>query len=252
VIPCLHGDTVTIFTGTIFTGTISTWRLRRGSVLGHCPRLVTVRFLRGTSGSRATEPEPAVEGELNPNDVSHRARNVGKGRPTPSRREAEGRKRGPAPPPPRTQREALRRMRGSKAQRRNAAAQRRERMLAGDEKYLPPRDQGPVKAYVRDLVDSRRHLAGAFIPLALLVIVVVLVLPLAVQQYASLVSMVMLFAIIIEGVLLGRTVKRRVRERFPNASESGASLGFYAMTRATQLRRLRVPKPRVACGDPIP
>jgi hypothetical protein len=223
-------------------------------VLGHCPRLGHVRFLRGNTGSGATdpEPEPAVEGELNPDDQSHRARNVGKGRPTPSRREAEGRKRGPAPPPPRTQREALRRMRGSKEVRRSAAAQRRERMLAGDEKYLLPRDRGPVRAYVRDLVDSRRHLAGAFMPLALLVIVVILVPAPIVQQYVSLVSMAMLLAIIVEGVLLGRIVKRRVRERFPDASESGMSLGFYAMTRATQLRRLRVPKPRVGHGDPIP
>ncbi|MGH3550200.1 MAG: DUF3043 domain-containing protein [Pseudonocardiaceae bacterium] len=213
-----------------------------------------MRFLRGNSGSGATDPdpEPAVETEADPDDVGQRTRNVGKGRPTPSRREAEGRKRGPAPPPPRTQRDALRRMRGSKAERRNAAADRRERMLAGDEKYLLPRDRGPVKAYVRDLVDSRRHLAGAFMPLALLVIVVILVPAPIVQQYVSLVSMAMLLAIIVEGVLLGRTVMRRVRERFPNASESGTSLGFYAMTRATQLRRLRVPKPRIELGDPIP
>jgi Protein of unknown function (DUF3043) len=212
-----------------------------------------VRFLRGTTGSRATEPEPEpeVERKLDPTNMSHRARNVGKGRPTPSRREAEGRKRGPAPPPPRTQREALRRMRGSKEQRRSAAAQRRERMVAGDEKYLLPRDQGPVKAYVRDLVDSRRHLAGVFMPLALLVLVVLLMPP-VVQQYVTTASMTMLLAIIVEGVLLGRIVKRRVRERFPTASESGASLGFYAMTRATQPRRLRVPKPRVGHGDPIP
>ena len=218
-----------------------------------------MRFLRGNTGATDPEPEPAVE-ELDSDNVSYRARdvdrNVGKGRPTPSRREAEGRKRGPAPPPPRTQREALRRMRGSKTQRRNAAAERRERMLAGDEKYLLPRDQGPVKAYVRDLVDSRRHLAGAFMPLALLGLVVVLLPPSVVQQvvqqYVSPVSMAMLLAIITEGVLLGRTVKRRVRERFPTASESAASLGFYAMTRATQLRRLRVPKPRIGLGDPIP
>lgn len=211
-----------------------------------------MRFLRGSTGSGATEPEPEVAGTLDPDNVSHRARNAGKGRPTPTRREAEGHKRGPAPPPPRTQREALRRMRGSKDQRRSAATQRRERMLAGDEKYLLPRDQGPVKAYVRDLVDSRRHLAGAFMPLALLVIVVILVPSLVVQQSVSSASMAMFLAIIVEGVLLGRTVNRRVRERFPTASESGASLGFYAMTRATQLRRLRVPKPRVSRGDPIP
>jgi Protein of unknown function (DUF3043) len=216
--------------------------------------VVVVRFLRGNTGSGATdpEPEPAVEVEPDPEEIARRSRTSGKGRPTPSRREAEGRKRGPAPPPPRTQREALTRMRGSKEERRNASAQRRERMLAGDEKYLLPRDRGPVKAYVRDLVDSRRHLAGAFMPLALLVIVVILVPSPIVQLYVSLVSMVMLVAIIVEGVLLGRIVNRRVREQFPKASESGATLGFYAMTRATQLRRLRVPKPRINRGDPIP
>lgn len=143
-------------------------------------------------------------------------------------------------------------MRGSKEQRRTAAAQRRERMMAGDERYLLPRDRGPVKAYVRDLVDSRRHLAGAFMPLALLVVVVILVPSPVVQQYVSLLSMTMLLAIIVEGVVLGRGVSRRVRERFPDARESGTSLGFYAMTRATQLRRLRVPKPRVGPGDQIP
>ncbi|MDQ3761059.1 MAG: DUF3043 domain-containing protein [Actinomycetota bacterium] len=213
-----------------------------------------MRFLRGktSSGAADPEPEPAVEMEPSSEDVTHRARTTGKGRPTPSRREAEGRKRGPAPPPPRTQREALRRMRGSKEERRNAAAVRRERMLAGDEKYLLPRDRGPVKAYVRDLVDSRRHLAGMFMPLALLVILVILVPSPAMQQYVSLLSMAMLLAIIVEGVLLGRTVKRHVRERFPHASESGTGLGFYAITRATQLRRLRMPKPRVGPGDPIP
>lgn len=206
-----------------------------------------MRFLRGKAGSGATEPEaePAVE-------ATPPTRSGGKGRPTPTRREAEGRKRGPAPPPPRTQREALTRMRSSKEERRNAATKRRERMLAGDEKYLLPRDRGPVKAYVRDLVDSRRHLAGTFMPLALLVIVVILVPSPIVQSYVSLVSMLMLVAIVVEGVVLGRTVTCRVRVRFPKAPESATSLGFYAMTRATQLRRLRVPKPRVGYGDPIP
>ena len=125
-------------------------------------------------------------------------------------------------------------------------------MLAGDEKYLLPRDRGPVKAYVRDLVDSRRHLAGAFMPLALLVILVILVPSPVVQSYVSLLSMVMLVAIVVEGVVLGRSITRRVRERFPKASESATALAFYAMTRATQMRRLRVPKPRVGPGDKVP
>ncbi len=143
-------------------------------------------------------------------------------------------------------------MRGSKQERRTASAGRRERMMAGDEKYLLPRDRGPVKAYVRDLVDSRRNISGMFMPLALLVIVVLLVPSPVVQQYVSLVSMAMLVTMIVEGILLGRIVNRRVRERFPDVSGTGAGLGFYAMTRATQLRRLRVPKPRVGYNDPIP
>lgn len=143
-------------------------------------------------------------------------------------------------------------MRGSKEERRNASAARRERMMAGDEKYLLPRDRGPVKAYARDLVDSRRNISGLFMPLALLVIVVILVPSPVVQQYVSLVSMAMLVTMIVEGVLLGRIVNRRVRERFPDAPGTGVSMGFYAITRATQLRRLRVPKPRVGRGDPIP
>lgn len=213
-----------------------------------------MRFLRGKTGSEGIDPDPEPAVSSGPDQAGgiQRAHTTGKGRPTPSRREAEGRKRGPAPPPPQTQREALRRMRGTKEERRNATAQRRERMLAGDEKYLLPRDRGPVKAYVRDLVDSRRHLAGAFMPLAVLVIVVILVPSPLVQQYVSLVSMVMLLAIVVEGVVLGRTINRHVRQRFPDAAESTSGLGLYAIMRATQLRRLRVPKPRVARGEPIP
>ncbi|HEU0088292.1 MAG TPA: DUF3043 domain-containing protein [Pseudonocardiaceae bacterium] len=187
-----------------------------------------------------------------PQDSPHRSRTPGKGRPTPSRREAEARKRGPAPSPPKTQREALRRMRGSKDERRQAAAVRRERMMAGDEKYLLPRDRGPVKAYVRDLVDSRRNVAGLFMPLALLVVLVILVPSPVIQQYVSLLSMAMLLTMLAEGVLLGRSIHRQVRERFPDASMSALGLGFYALTRATQLRRLRMPKPRVRRGDLVP
>ncbi|MGH4017416.1 MAG: DUF3043 domain-containing protein [Pseudonocardiaceae bacterium] len=213
-----------------------------------------MRFLRGKThpGAASPEQEPAAEMAAGPDDPAARSRTPGKGRPTPSRREAEARKRGPAPPPPKTQREALRRMRGSKVERRKAAAARRERMMAGDEKYLLPRDRGPVKAYARDLVDSRRNVAGLFMPLALLVVLVILIPSPAVQQYVSLLSMAMLIMMLAEGVLLGRIINRRVRERFPDASVSRLGLGFYALTRATQLRRLRVPKPRIGHGDPIP
>ena len=213
-----------------------------------------MRFLRGNAGSGAgdSEQEPAADIMPDADEPPQRSRTPGKGRPTPSRRESEARKRGPAPPPPRNQREALRRMRGSKTERRQAAAVRRERMMAGDEKYLMPRDRGPVKAYIRDLVDSRRNIAGLFMPLALLVVLVTLVTSPAVQQFFTLLSLAMLVTMIAEGVLLGVIISRRVRDRFPEERVSALSVGFYALTRATQLRKLRAPKPRVGRGEQVP
>jgi hypothetical protein len=207
-----------------------------------------VRFLRRNSAAtEAPAPETTPE-------VVESARTSGKGRPTPKRREAQGRRTGPVPPPPRTQREAFKRMRGnkvSKEERRAAAVERRQRMMAGEDKYLLPRDRGPVKAYIRDLVDSRRNLMGLFMPLAILVFVALLTPSIAVQRYATLATTFMLIAMIIEGLVLGRIVTRRVRAKFPTEPIKGLSIGWYAFIRASQLRRLRVPKPRVKPGEAI-
>jgi hypothetical protein len=211
-----------------------------------------VRFLRrstatavGPTAGGADATEAAQESAPAP------ARTGGKGRPTPKRREAEARRRGPAPPPPRTQREASRLARANrpgKEERRRAAAERRERMAAGDERYLMPRDRGPVRAYIRDLVDSRPHLLGLFMPLAGVVFLSVLLPIPAAQSYLSLFSLVALMSMVIEGVFLGTTITRRAREKFPNERTSGLGTGWYAFTRASQPRKLRVPRPRVARG----
>ncbi|GDY30403.1 DUF3043 domain-containing protein [Gandjariella thermophila] len=211
-----------------------------------------MRFLRRNAKETAeTADEGAAEvmSAAEQNSSTARTRTTGKGRPTPKRREAERRRRGPVPPPPRTQREAMRRMRGNKEERRRAAAERRERMMAGDDRYLMPRDRGPVRAYVRDLVDSRRNLMGFFMPLAIVVFLALLVPSVRVQQYATLFCTVMLALMIIEGLVLGMIVTRRVRAKFPNATDRGLSLGWYAFVRASQVRRLRVPRPRVRVGE---
>ncbi|MCP2260081.1 Protein of unknown function (DUF3043) [Streptoalloteichus tenebrarius] len=210
-----------------------------------------MRFLRRsqTDDTEATQSSAEVASANEDAKEHAKGRTPGKGRPTPKRREAENRRRGPVPPPPRSQREAMRRMRGNKEERRKAAAERRERMMAGDDRYLLPRDRGPVRAYVRDLVDSRRNLVGLFMPMAVLVFVALLVPSVQVQQYASIVVMFMMLAMIFEGILLGRQVTKKVRQRFPDATDRGLSLGWYAFTRATQLRKLRVPRPRVTYGD---
>lgn len=185
---------------------------------------------------------------------------VGKGRPTPKRREAEARRRGPVPPPPMTSKEARERRkanRGSKddrkqasAERRAASAERRERMLAGEDKYLLPRDKGPVRAFARDLVDARRNLVGLFMPLALLLIFALFLSP-AVQAFVTLAMFVMMLFMVIEGVFIGRQINNRVRERFPDTPDGGFKLGWYAFVRASQLRKMRAPKPRVERGAAV-
>jgi hypothetical protein len=211
-----------------------------------------VRFLRRNAKETvdpADEDAAEVTSAVEQNSGTARTHTPGKGRPTPKRRDAERRRRGPVPPPPRTQREAMRRSRGNKDERRKTATERRERMMAGDDRYLMPRDRGPVRAYVRDLVDSRRNLMGFFMPLAIVVFLALLVPSVRIQQYATLFCTVMLALMIVEGAVLGMIVTRRVRTRFPDATDRGLSLGWYAFVRASQVRRLRVPRPRVRVGE---
>jgi hypothetical protein len=215
-----------------------------------------VRFLRRNS-TTATE-EPPVEASED-SDSAAKAFTPAKGRATPKRREAEAKRRGPVAPPPKSTREAMRRNKElrkanpkTKEDRRSEAKERRERMMSGDDKYLLPRDRGPVKAYVRDLVDSRRNLLGLFMPLAVLVFVALLVPAPKIQQYATLLCTLLLLGMVIEGVISGRRIAKQVRAKFPKEVVKGSSVGFYAFVRASQIRKLRVPKPRVRAGDVVP
>ena len=218
-----------------------------------------MRFLRRKDAESTGVVDDTGEVESAEEDAGRaKAHTPGKGRPTPKRREAEQRKRGPVAPPPRTTREAMKRARGNKEDRKELAAKRREirttqreRMMSGDEKYLMPRDRGPVKAFLRDSVDSRRNLLGLFMPLAILIFVALLVPDPRVQSFTTLACLLMLVAMLFEGILQGGKLTRRVREKFPKEPIKGLSVGWYAFIRASQLRKLRVPKPRVRPGEKI-
>lgn len=215
-----------------------------------------VRFLRHQSADEAAkaatpDSESEQDGDTDGAQAT-RGYTASKGRPTPKRRDAEGKRRGPAPPPPKTQRESMKlakKNRASRAVRRKEATQRRGQLASGA--TLLPRDRGPVKAYVRDAIDSRRHVVGLFMPLAGLVFVS-LILPIPqIQQIFSLFCMAMMAVMVLEGVILGRRMTRQARERFPKETISGASLGWYSFARASQIRKLRTPKPRVKVGDKV-
>jgi hypothetical protein len=186
-----------------------------------------------------------------------------KGRPTPKRSEAT-RKRGPVAPAPMTAAEARKRRKeartklskeerkAEKLTRRADMAQRREKMMAGDDAYLLPRDKGPVRRYVRDIVDSRRNVLGLFMPAALALIFVMLSVPsVQVQQMVSPAMLVLVLIMVIDGFILGRKANRLVDAKFPENTESGWKLGFYAASRASQLRRMRAPRPQVERGASV-
>jgi hypothetical protein len=187
-----------------------------------------------------------------------------KGKPTPKRSQAT-RRRGPVAPAPMTAGEARRRRKeiggpkltsderkSERVARRADMADRREKMMAGEDAYLLPRDKGPVRRFVRDVVDSRRNVLGLFMPSAIALIFIMLALPsLAVQRLLSPAMLVLVLIMVIDGFLVGRKVNRLVNQKFSNNTESGWKLGFYAASRASQLRRMRAPRPQVKRGDKV-
>ena len=90
-----------------------------------------------------------------------------KGRPTPTRKEAEAaaRERAKAGMDKKAAQKLLRERRAE------SNAKMRAGMRSGDERYLPARDQGPVKRFVRDYVDARLSIAEFLLPLLLVIMV---------------------------------------------------------------------------------
>jgi hypothetical protein len=168
-----------------------------------------------------------------------------KGRPTPKRRDVESARKTFALAPAHSKEEKAR----QKAAARAARVAQRAAYLRGDENALPLRDRGPVKKFVRNYVDSRRSIGEFFLPIIGVVLIISLF-PYALSAVIGVVLMyTVLFASIVDGILLSRKIKREVATRFP--SESLKGIGMYGWLRSTQMRRMRAPKPGVSAGDKI-
>jgi hypothetical protein len=168
---------------------------------------------------------------------------AGKGKPTPKRSEAERRRRQPYTAP-KDRKEAAR---SSRTRQRTDRTRRMEAVRRGEEWALPPRDRGAVKALARDYVDSKRRVSEYYM-YGLLVLLVLLFIRAHIVQ--TIVPLVVLGAVIImalEGIFIGRKAKSLAAERLPGESTRG--LALYSAMRALQIRKLRVPKPRVKPGD---
>jgi cation transport ATPase len=191
-----------------------------------------------------TEAAPDPAADLTAQSV----KSTGKGRPTPKRHEAQGRRPGPPPPPPQNRKEAYKRMREQQAANRGTA---RTGAARGDEAYLPARDRGPVRKLVRDVVDARRNAGSFFLVVAALVLIGNFVPDEQVRSYTVSIWLVFFLLMIADSVVLGRRIRKKVLARFPNGDHKMKGLVWYGISRATMIRRWRFPKPEVRLGAQV-
>jgi hypothetical protein len=177
-----------------------------------------------TPASAEVEPEPTP---------------VGKGHATPTRKEREAAQRRPLVPKDRKL---------ASQQNRQALASEREKarigMARGDERYLPIRDKGPQKRYVRDFVDARFSAGEVLMPTLVLVILTWFVPQIA--DYAFLGFWAIFLFVVADCIVLGFQVTRRLAAKY--GKDKVERVRWYAAMRAIQMRVLRLQKPQVKRG----
>jgi hypothetical protein len=206
-------------------------------------------FRRRSAGATdgTAQDSPGAQSPDDPADAKQiRPAEAAKGRPTPKRSEAERGRRQPitgsrAPAGPRTPED--------KARARTERSRKYEAMKRGEDWALNPRDRGPARALARDYVDSKRRVSEYYMYILVILVVAVFSRNKAIQTYISPLILVLVFIILIDAQLIRRALHRLVAERLPGESTRG--LTVYAVFRALQIRRFRVPAPRVQPGAKI-
>lgn len=168
--------------------------------------------------------------------------------PAPEVRDPSGRKAGPTPS--RKEAEAARRQRVtqtySKRESRQLASRqnRAERMRA-----LAARDSTPEKALMRDYVDHRFSIGEILLPALVLILATSFlntIFPRA-AIFGTVVMYLYVLAVLLDLVLMWRGFKKVLAKRLPGTSTRG--LAFYGANRAIQIRRFRIPPPRIKRGE---
>lgn len=130
---------------------------------------------------------------------------------------------------------------------RQSRERQRQGMLAGDERYLPARDRGPARAFTRDFVDSRFTIAEYFIFIAIGVLVMGFIPNRQIVAWVNVAFYALTALIVVDTIMLLIQLNLRARKAFSNPADR-KGITFYAAIRALQIRRLRLPPPRVRRG----
>ena len=207
-------------------------------------------FRRRSAGATdgTAQDSPGAQSPDDPADTKPRSpAEAAKGRPTPKRSVAEAKRRQPIAGSSRTT--AAPRTKEDKAKARTNRASKYEAMRRGEAWALNPRDRGPARALARDYVDSKRRVSEYYMYILVVLLAAVFVRSTAAQAIISPLVLVLIAVILIDASLIRRSLRKLMAERLPNESTKG--LTAYATMRALQIRRFRVPVPRVHPGDKI-
>ena len=169
----------------------------------------------------------------------------GKGRPTPSRKEAEAAARARAKVP-RTRKEQMAAQRSARG---DTSQKMRQAMKTGDERYLPGRDRGPVRRFIRDYVDHRFSFTELMVPLLLASMVLSYT---GQVQLGNTILFTTIMVILVDIVMLRFRLRRELATRFPDQPTATKGATLYAVMRSLQMKFLRLPKAQVKIGDKLP
>jgi hypothetical protein len=188
---------------------------------------------RSTQSPAGTSPGT----ELNQDSISS-----AKGHATPSRKEQEAARKRPLVANDRAER---------RRREREAANAERERarvgMANGEQKYLPIRDRGPQRKYIRDYVDARWSVGELLLPTIALFFISSFFPPDSVVQFVGFAVMwFVLLVSVIDAVIVGFILKRKLTEKFGSMDKGGR---FYAAMRMVYFRQMRLPKAQVRRGE---
>lgn len=168
---------------------------------------------------------------------------AGKGHATPKMKAAQAQNLRPLVP---TDRKAS--AKAAKARMREKENEQYEAMRSGDINRMPKAERLPWRIYIRDYVDARFNIGEFFIPAAFVILIGSMLITVVWPQ-ASLATMLVMYlyliAVIIDIALMWRKLKKKLIEKFGEASVArGTRSASYAWSRAIQMRRWRLPKPR--------
>ena len=194
---------------------------------------------------RRTKSEPS---QAQPADAGTASGVQKKGRPTPSRREAEAANKAKAKVP-RTRKEQAAARRRTRSE---AGSRMREAMHSGDDRYLPARDQGPARRFIRDYVDSSLMVLELLLPLMVVLLVVGWFGGRNAAAFSNLALLGMILVILVETVRLRFALGRELARRFPDDPTARSGATMYAVMRAMQVRPWRKPDRKVRLGQQLP